>query len=414
MPVKKSVSVASGWLAMLVLLALTACGTTPPAPSSADASAPAGGSGPSSSASSATPSPAPVVMSPNVKDGASKVAVDTTVKVKATEGTLTSVKVSYAGTDAKGQKISGKLSGKLSSDGSTWTADDRLEPSSTYTIALTGKNASDAGRTKQTTTFSTQKLTLAQQTYPTLYPLKGSTVGVGMPVVLTFDVPVKKKDEFEKHLRVTSSPKQAGSWHWLSDTEVRYRPKNYWKPGTKVSVSADVNGLGAGGGIYGQNSTSTSFTVGRSMIIKVNLATDVARVYRNGKAVRTIYVSGGKPGWETRSGTKLIMAKEWNKTMTNEMIGAKEDYRLTSAYALRITNSGEFLHSAPWNAAYFGRRNASHGCVGMSNGDAGWLIENTLIGDPVETTGTGRRMELGNGWGDWNLSFSQYQKGSAL
>ncbi len=33
------------------------------------------------------------------------------------------------------------------------------------------------------------------------------------------------------------------------------------------------------------------------MIIKINLASDVAKVYRNGKLVRTIYVSGGKPGW---------------------------------------------------------------------------------------------------------------------
>ena len=83
--------------------------------------------------------------------------------------------------------------------------------------------------------------------------------------------------------------------------------------------------------------------------------------------------------------------------MTNEMIGAKEDYSLTAAYALRITNSGEFLHSAPWNAGYFGRTNASHGCTGMSTANASWLIENTLIGDPVVTTGSSRHMELDNG-----------------
>ena len=108
------------------------------------------------------------------------------------------------------------------------------------------------------------------------------------------------------------------------------------------------------------------------------------------------------------------MGKEYNKKMTNEMIGAKEDYSLTAAYAMRITNSGEFLHSAPWNAGYFGRSNASHGCTGMSTADAAWLISHTLIGDPVITTGTSRHMELGNGYGDWNLSYKQYHKGSAL
>ncbi len=89
------------------------------------------------------------------------------------------------------------------------------------------------------------------------------------------------------------------------------------------------------------------------------------------------------------------MGKEYNKKMTNEMIGAKEDYSLVAQYAMRITNSGEFLHSAPWNTGYFGRRNASHGCTGMSNGDAGWLYSRTLVGDPVVTTGTSRQMELG-------------------
>ena len=169
---------------------------------------------------------------------------------------------------------------------------------------------------------------MAEQTYPTLYPLKGMKVGIGMPVVLTFDVPVKNKREFEKNLQVTSSPAQPGTWRWFSDTQVRYRPKNYWKPGTKVTVNANLNGVNAGNGIYGQNSTKTSFTVGRSFKIRINLASDVARVYKNGKKIRTIYVSGGKPGWQTRSGVKLIMAKEYNKKMTNEMIGAKEDYTL--------------------------------------------------------------------------------------
>jgi lipoprotein-anchoring transpeptidase ErfK/SrfK len=255
---------------------------------------------------------------------------------------------------------------------------------------------------------------LAEQTYPTLYPLKGSQVGVGMPVIVTFDVPVKNRREFEKNLHVTSSPAQEGSWHWYHSREVRFRPKNYWKPGTKVTVAANINGLNAGGGIYGQLSKKTHFTVGRSMITKINLSTDVAKVYRNGKFVRRIYVSGGKPGWQTRSGVKLIMDKLYTTRMTNQMIGAREEYDFRVKYAMRITSSGEFLHAAPWNAGHFGRRNASHGCVGMSTGDAAWLFHRTLIGDPVITTGTSRGMEHGNGYSDWNMSYAKYKKGSAL
>ncbi|SDR93794.1 Lipoprotein-anchoring transpeptidase ErfK/SrfK [Friedmanniella luteola] len=382
--------------------------------SSSAPTAPTGSSRPSATEDATQPpAPRPVALKANVADDASKVAVDTRVKVQASDGTVQKVKLSYRGVDAKGAATQGTVKGEVSEDGRTWTAADRLEPSATYTLAMTGANAADEKTTRKST-FSTQELTLAEQTFPTLYPLPDSKVGVGMPVVLTFDVPVTDKAAFEENLHVTSKPAQEGSWSWLSSTQVRFRPKAYWKPGTKVTVRADVNGVDAGDGIYGQTSTSTSFTVGRSLVTKVDLKRDVATVYRDGQKVRTILVSGGKPGWETRSGTKLIMAKEFNKKMTNEMIGAEEDYTLVAKYALRITNSGEFLHSAPWNAGNLGRRNASHGCVGMSTADSQWLYENTLIGDPVVTTGSGRGLEQGNGYADWDISYAKFQKGSAL
>ena len=103
---------------------------------------------------------------------------------------------------------------------------------------MSGKNSVKA-KTTTTTTFKTRSLSLSQQTFPTMYPLKGMEVGIGMPIVVNFDVPVKNKQEIEKNLHVTSSPAQAGSWRWFSDTEVRFRPKNYWKPGTKVTAYAN-------------------------------------------------------------------------------------------------------------------------------------------------------------------------------
>jgi lipoprotein-anchoring transpeptidase ErfK/SrfK len=404
--------------AALALLGVTACssgrdpmtgGGTAPEPSTTGSTAGA----PVDSPSPTPPPPAPVVMAANVADKATKVTVDTLVKVTAKSGTLSSVKVAYRYTDRNGKTVKGTLDGALSKDKAGWTAAERLEPAAAYAISMTGKNAAGESRTARSS-FTTHNLSLDEQTYASIYPQPDSTVGIGMPVVLTFDVPVKDKKEFQKNLQVTASPAQTGTWNWFSDTQVRFRPAKYWKPGTKVKVKANLNGVKAGNGVYGQKSVATSFTVGRSLVTKVNLASDVAKVYRNGKLVKTIYVSGGKPGWETRSGVKLIMAKEYNKKMTNEMIGAKEDYSLTARHALRITNSGEFLHSAPWNTAHFGRRNASHGCVGMSNANAAWLYNNTLIGDPVITTGSRRGVEQGNGYSDWNISFAEYKKGSAL
>jgi lipoprotein-anchoring transpeptidase ErfK/SrfK len=398
--------------AVLLATILAACGGTTTKQSAGTDSQPEISASTEPSAPPAQ-KPNPVTFKPNVKDGASNVKVDTLITVSADWGTLTKVKLTYTNKDPQGRTQHGTVAGKISQDHTQWMASGRLEPAAAYKLISVGKNHVNQPNT-DTTTFQTQKLRLDQQTYPTLYPLKGWRVGVGMPVVLTFDVPVKNKREFEKNLHVKSSPAQAGTWHWYSSKEARYRPKNYWKPGTKVSVTANLNGLYAGGGIYGQNSAKTHFTVGRSQVTKINLSSDVARVYRNGKLARRIYVSGGKPGWQTRSGTKLIMDKLYVTKMTNQMIGAREHYSLRVKYAMRITISGEFLHAAPWNAGNFGRRNASHGCVGMSTGDAAWLFNRSLIGDPVVTTGSSRGVEYGNGYSDWNMSYAQYKKGSAL
>lgn len=414
MPTRRHLA-AGGLVSAVLLLAVSAgCGTVP------DASGTTGQSpAPSTSNSAATPTPAPTPTTPavkltaNVDDGADGVKVSTLVTAKASLGKLSKVDLAYKYTDTKGKAQKGTLKGSMNKAKTGWTAGDRLEPAGTYKLTLTGKNV--AGQTTtQKTSFKTQSLALSKQVFPEIYPLDGSKVGVGMPAIVRFDTPVSDKKSIEKNLHITTSPKQTGSWHWYGSQEVHWRPKSYWKPGTKVVVDADINGVSAGNGIYGQKSSKIDFTVGRTFIMKENLKSDYLTVYRNGKKVRSIAITGGKPGWTTRSGTKLIMAKEYNKVMTNEQIGAAEKYSLTAAYAMRVTNSGEFLHSAPWSAGSQGRANVSHGCTGMSIAQSRWLIENTLIGDPVEVKGSSRGIEPGNGYSDWNASYKEYKKGSAL
>ncbi len=407
-------------IAGLVLLATTlaGCGTVPVKGASGQATQQptSSSSGPASTTQpdDSTPAAGSVALTPSVDDHATDVEVSTVVSVKASAGTVSKVKLWTKGKDKDGKAETVTVDGSISTDGSSWTADSALDPGSKYRLEMEGKNASDQQITEATSSFTTQKLSLHDQTFSTILPAKGSTVGIGMPVIVTFDIPVTDKKEFEKHLSITSTGNQQGTWSWFNSKTVHFRPKVYWKPGTKVTVKANLNGVSAGDGIYGQNSVNTKFTVGRSLITKVNLNTDQAKVYESGKLVRTIPVTGGKAGWRTRSGVKLIMGKEYNKVMTNEAIGAKEKYRLTARYAMRITNSGEFLHSAPWSMRNLGVRNASHGCTGMSIANSGWLYKRVLPGDPVITTGTSQGIEKGNGWSDWNESYSKYQKGSAL
>jgi lipoprotein-anchoring transpeptidase ErfK/SrfK len=218
---------------------------------------------------------------------------------------------------------------------------------------------------------------------------------------------------------VTSSPSTVGSWHWISNQEVHWRPKTFWKPGTHVHVHVDVNSVDAGNGIYGQMSRTTNFTIGRSVIMKINLKTDHMLVLLNGKLARVIPVTGGQPGLETRSGIKLIVEKFTSIRMDAATVGiapgSPDYYNIPDVqYAQRVTFSGEFLHAAPWSTYAQGSYNVSHGCVGMSTENAAWLFGITHRGDPVEVTGSNRTLEPNNGWTDWDQTFKQYKQASAL
>ncbi|QIX26293.1 L,D-transpeptidase [Nocardioides sp. JQ2195] len=338
------------------------------------------------------------------------VPVDRLVTVDAEGGTIAKVVLR---SDA-GSKVPGLLN-----DGSTrWTATDRLEPGTSYVVRTTTRN--EDGKVKRSTSsFTTQDLSLAQQTYASVAPLEGETVGVGMPVVVHFDLPVIEKKAFEKHMVVTSTPAQKGTWHWMSDTEVHYRPATYWQAGTDVTVEVDVNALPAGNGIYGQESRTVNFHIGDSVVSKVNAQTHQMKTFVNGKLVKTMPITLGKPGFTTRSGIKVIMEKYRTKRMNSETVGIPADsaeaYDIDDVeYAMRVTSTGEFLHAAPWSVGSQGYANVSHGCTGLSTANAAWIYNISKRGDVVEYTGTDRPMTLTNGYGDWNESFATYKQGSAL
>jgi len=345
----------------------------------------------------------------SVKKGATDVPVDTELKVRAKDATLTQVKVTHA---------DGTLAGAISDDGTRWTAADRLEPGVTYTVKSVGESA--GGETlRRRSSFTTEALSLDQQTYPSVAPLDGETVGVGMPVVVTFDIPVTNQASFERNMHVTTTPAQPGTWHWVSSTEVHYRPKSYWQAGTDVSVDIDINGVDAGDGIYGQEDRRIDFSVGDSHVYEVNARTHQMKVFSNGSLLRTIPITTGKEGFTTRSGIKVIMEKFDVKRMNSETVGipagSAEAYDIDDVqWAMRLTYSGEFIHAAPWSVGSQGNANVSHGCTGMSTDNAAWLYAMTLRGDVVEYTGTDRPMEPGNGYADWNLSWSEFKAGSAL
>jgi lipoprotein-anchoring transpeptidase ErfK/SrfK len=367
-----------------------------------------GSSGPSSDSSDSGDTPS-ASFSTNIKRK-SDVPVSTQLLVLAHNGRLSQVTVSGSG-DV------GALDGTIAGDGGKWKAGDLLEPGTTYTVKASVEG-DDGNLVTKKQQFTTQALSLDQQTYPSVAPLPGETVGVGMPVVLTFDVPVTDRANIEKHLHVTTSPQQPGTWHWLSDNEVHYRPKTYWKAGTQVDVNVDINGVDAGNGIYGQEDRDVKFQIGDAHIYKVDAKSDQMRVFSNGKLLRTIPITTGQqPQYTTRSGIKVIIEKFDRKDMNSETVGitGADAYNIKGVqWAMRVTYSGEFVHAAPWSVGSQGHANVSHGCTGMSTSNADWLFHMSLRGDVVDYTGTDRQMEPTNGYGDWNIPWQEYKQGSAL
>ncbi|MFD7256961.1 Ig-like domain-containing protein [Streptomyces sp. NPDC059874] len=330
------------------------------------------------------------------------------VKVTIADGKLAQVKV----TDAKG----GELAGQISADAKSWTSERNASPGTDYKVEA--QNTESQSATTQFKTGAADKVNKVS-----INLAKGSTVGVAMPVSLVFDNPVTNKAEVEKQLKVTSSNGTEGSWGWFKDysgkDRVDWRPKEYWKSGTDVKVDMNLNGVdsGKGGGLFARD-YNTEFKIGKDRRMEVSLDTKKMTVTEDGQTVKTIPISAGTPGGKKASwsGKMVLMSKEGTIRMDSQTVGLGDAYDKMVDYSMRLTWSGMYAHAAPWNAGNFGRANTSSGCVGMSDANAASFYSEVQVGDPFEVVGDGSKgnAELGNGYGEWNLSWDQWKAKSAL
>ncbi len=336
---------------------------------------------------------------------------DQPIVVNAVQGTLRKVTV----TAPNGSKVGGTLS----DDHRHWTSTDALAPGTTYKVRARmvggGGDAEPVSRTARITTVEN-----ATDFRALISPRDGATVGVGMPILVTFTSPVadQHRAAVERSLTVTSSEPAEGSWSWVSPTQVQYRPRDYWPAKTKVSVRAALTGVPIDDGVWGTRDRTVDFTIGRSVISVVDVSTHEMTVTINGKLARTIPVTTGKEGFRTRGGTRVISEKLEATRMDAETTGIRpgsaEYYNLDVKYAMRMTKTGEFVHAAPWSVDSQGHANVSHGCVGMSIENAKWLFERSRVGDLVTIVNSKRPLEPGNGLTQWNVAWEDWTAGSAL
>ncbi|HEY5050901.1 MAG TPA: L,D-transpeptidase, partial [Acidothermaceae bacterium] len=192
----------------------------------------------------------------------------------------------------------------------------------------------------------------------------------------------------------------------------------YWPAGDVVTLHANLKGVDAGKGVWGTEDRTLNFSIGDSQISTVNAVTHEMSVVVNGAVARTFAVSTGRDKYPTTSGIHVVLDREPSVIMNSATVGipkgSPDYYYETVLWDVRISWSGEYVHSAPWSVSAQGRANVSHGCVNVGPADAQWFYNLSRRGDIVVVTGTPRPLESGNGWTDWNMSWAQWVSGSAL
>ena len=248
---------------------------------------------------------------------------------------------------------------------------------------------------------------------PVISPMEGTTVGVGSTVAVRFDVPIPDRKKAEESIVVKTTPQVEGKFHWVNDSEVRWRPQHFWREGTQVSVDMQGYGKNYGGDIYGGENTHTSFTIGTPIITTIDNNTKKAVVKKNGKVIKTFPVSLGSDANPTNPGIYILGDHNESMVMDSSTYGVAVDsadgYRLNVDYATQMSYSGIYLHSAPWAVGAIGAYNQSHGCVNARPEDAKWFLENTKRGDVVIVKNVDApTLPVDDGLGDWNTPWSEW------
>lgn len=398
------------------VLMLSACNGDGGSKASDGSSSAAGGQKQVDEAAAKKTSEAEITITP--KDGATDASINNAAKVTVSKGKLTEVSLQTAdGTSVPGQ---------ISPDGASWKPNGQLKRATSYKISATAKDAK--GRTAhENGSFTT--VSPAHSFIGYFTPESNSTVGVGMPVSIKFDKAITNKAAVQKGITVSSTSGQEVVGHWFGSNRLDFRPEHYWQAGSTVTLKLNLDHVQGANGLYGVQQKTVSFHIGRNQVSYVDAKTDEMKVTRNNKTIKTIPISAGAPDHKTYQGQMVISEKFKQTRMNGATVGftdadGKGEYDIKDVpHAMRLTNSGTFIHGNYWGAAsVFGSVNTSHGCVGLRdvkgagdpNTPAAWFYSNSMVGDVVVVQNTGdKTVQPDNGLNGWNMSWAQWKQGSA-
>jgi len=366
---------------------------------------------------SAGASPTPTVPLPTITtvpaDGATGVDPSKPITVQVLNGTIESVALS-------GQ---GQTNGTLSTDGGSWTSANALSVDTSYSITVSAKNSVGKVATS-TVSFRTLAPSMTFGV-SSVVPPRGSTVGVGQPIRVTFSnyVPSEYQAALEKACVVTTSSAVKGAWYWVSNSEdgavLDWRPENFWPVNTSVSVAFNLDGVKLGEHQYGvENYRPThDFTISsRDLRLIVDKDTFKATCYQDGKVIRTWPISTGMTTAETfvtYTGTMAVLGKG-NPVEMKGNYGPGDTYDDFVNWATQITWSGTYVHAAPWDQDMGSANDDSHGCIHCPTVDAEWFYGLVIDGDVVTVNGSNTRtVAVDNGICTFTLDWADLVKGSS-
>ncbi|WP_406187687.1 Ig-like domain-containing protein [Streptomyces sp. NBC_01006] len=352
-------------------------------------------------------------------DNAKGVPAEGPLTVRVPEGRLERVVVTKV-EDAQEERVPGSIA----PDGLSWSPDaegGRLALAAKYTVdavALDGHNRRQARHTTFTTYVPEERF------IGYFKPENRSTVGTGMIVSFNFNRSIANRSDVERAITITSKPPVQVVGHWFGKERLDFRPRQYWKPGTEVTITMKLRDVQGAPGSYGIQDKSVTFTVGRSQVSLVDAEAHTMEVRRDGKLVQTLPISAGAPKNTTYNG-KMVVLEMFDVTrMNGQTVGFGGEYDIPDVpHAMRLTTSGTFLHGNYWASPdTFGSTNTSHGCVGLrddkgggSDTPAGWFFDRTLVGDVVEVVNSqDKTVSPNNGLGGWNMSWADWVAGSAI
>jgi lipoprotein-anchoring transpeptidase ErfK/SrfK len=230
---------------------------------------------------------------------------------------------------------------------------------------------------------------------PTFNPVNGAVVGVAKPISINFPGPVADAGAAEAAVHISSIPPVPGKFYWMTPTQLRWRPLDFWPANTAVNIDA--------GG------TMSSFRTGDALVATADDATHQMTITRNGTVVDTFAMSMGMSAGnhQTPNGTYYVLEKMPSVVMDSSTYGVPVNsaygYKVTVELAVRIDNSGNFVHSAPWSVGDQGRRDVSHGCINLSPTSARWFYDNFGSGDPVIVRNSVGAYTQHDGASDWQM-----------